>query len=136
MQASLVVNQTRFISYAIDSRLDENTYESLEENEEKRNHLRVVVEEMTADVSDGDHSCTGIVCNISKLGIGLMDLPETIIKKADKLSLIIRKEGVHYPMYLIPQWSDKNGSKVAMGGELENVPEDWGNFVTPIFQES
>ncbi len=97
---------------------------------EKRRSPRCCVSGVVADVTDGINSCTGLVCNISKIGIGLMDLPEKIMQKADKLSIIIKGHDGHYPMYLNPQWVDNKGSSLRIGGLIENVPTDWEIFVS------
>ncbi|MCB2181141.1 MAG: hypothetical protein KQH63_03835 [Desulfobulbaceae bacterium] len=97
---------------------------------EKRSHPRYCVPGIMADVSDGTHSCTGLVCNISRIGIGLMELPEKIMHEADRFSVIIKKQGSHYPMYLNPQWVDNTGPNLKIGGLIEHVPADWEDFVT------
>ncbi|MFH1217846.1 MAG: hypothetical protein V1706_15235 [Pseudomonadota bacterium] len=95
---------------------------------DKRKDPRVVLSGAEVVVSDGFHSCSGFVCNISRFGMSLAGLPEKFYKEANKLSVVLKGQDRDYSMQLQPKWVRIVGSQ-RIGGELENVSAGWSEFI-------
>ena len=104
---------------------------------DKRKHPRLMLSGTWADISDGINSCTGVACNISKFGLGVMNLPEKFFTEAEKLSVVVNGHGNNYKMQLTPKWTSVTGSVKCIGGEIDNIPTGWTEFIQkyePSFQ--
>ena len=96
---------------------------------EKRNHPRFSSGKDTfAEVTVGDKTCTGLVCNISKTGVSLKHLPEMISHEIDKLSVVIHHYGVDYSMLFKTKWTELTESGRRLGAEIDPTSTDWSKL--------
>lgn len=97
--------------------------------QDKRRTPRVAVFNTLAHVSDGVETCTGLACNISKAGIGLMHLSENLNKESEKFSVVIKSREKKYHMDIKPKWYDMKDSGKGIGAEIVSIPSGWKEFV-------
>jgi hypothetical protein len=99
-------------------------------SKEKRNHPRFIPYEGTlAKITAGDTTYTGLVCDISRLGISLCHLPDKFLNKMDKLTVVIKGYGVDHNLLIRPKWIVKTESGQQIGAEIETPPPGWNQFI-------
>ncbi len=99
-------------------------------SKEKRKYPRFSSSNDTfAKITVGDKSCTGLVCNISKTGVSLKDLPEMISHEIDKLSVVIHHYGTDYNMLFKTKWTELSESGRRLGAEIDSTSSDWSKFL-------
>ena len=97
---------------------------------EKRSHPRFIPYEGTfAEITAGDITCTGLVCDISRLGIRLKHLPDNLFHKMDKLTVVIRGYGVDHNLLIRPKWVAETESGKQLGAEIDIAPPGWNQFI-------
>lgn len=97
---------------------------------EKRLHPRFIPYEGTfAEVSVGDTTCTGLVCNISRLGISLKHLPDKISDRVEELRVVIRGYGADHNLLVRPKWILATESGQQIGAEIDQAPPGWNQFL-------
>lgn len=97
---------------------------------EKRQHPRFdSCEDTYAEITAGDTTCTGLVCNISKLGISLKHLPDVFSYKIDRLSVVIRDYGIDYNLLVKPKWVTITKSGNQIGAQIDKVSPGWSKFL-------
>jgi hypothetical protein len=96
----------------------------------KRQDPRIAVEELRADISDGLASYSGLVTNISQLGICLKDVPDKLSTSRSLLSIIIKGKSENFRIVARPRWeiAQSNRGKT-IGAEIASSPLSWGDFV-------
>ena len=99
--------------------------------QEKRQHPRVASSENTvAEITIGDTTCTGLVCNISKFGIKLKNLPEVLSNEIDKITVTVRQYGIiGHDLTIMPKWILQTDSGYQMGAEIADAPAGWGDYL-------
>ena len=112
-------------TYLVEQELNHKEFEVLD----KREHPRFRIADIVAHVSDGNNSCASMPCNISRFGIGIMNLPEKIFDQTERLSVIISGHEKKFKMNLKPKWDSESGSATRLGGVIDNVPAEWLEFV-------
>ena len=99
-------------------------------NEEKRQHSRLFsYKDTVAKITVGDTTCTGLVCNISKTGVSLKNLPEIISDEIDKLSVVISHYGIDYNLLFKTKWVKLTASGRRIGAEIDSASSDWSKFL-------
>lgn len=96
---------------------------------EKREHPRMDVLELQADISDGNDFFSGTVKNISRFGLAITDIPTTLNQDADIYSVIIDGPGIHFKLLVRPVWEHNDGSHKTIGSVIENSPWTWTDYV-------
>lgn len=111
--------------------------DSKTKTKEKRLYPRISsLDNTVAEIFMGDTTCTGLICNISKFGIKLKDIPEKFSDKFDKLTIVFRKYGVDHNLTIEPKWVSKTDSGQQMGAKIAAVPSGWGDFISHSEQVS
>jgi hypothetical protein len=98
----------------------------------KRRHPRIPIRGLTADISDGKGFFTGSVTDISRFGMSLNHIPSDLDPDADILSVIIDGQGAHFKLLVKQKWESGNGKSKIIGGQIENSPWDWTEFVMQL----
>jgi hypothetical protein len=95
-----------------------------------RQDPRIEVEELRADISDGLASYSGLVTNISQLGLCLKDVPDKLSASRSLLSIVIKSKSENFRIVARPRWeiSQDNRGKT-IGAEIASSPHNWGDFV-------
>ena len=97
---------------------------------EKRKHPRFdSCEDTYAEITVGDTICTGLVCNISKVGISLKGLPDKFTDKMDRLTVVIRDYGKDHNLSVKPKWVTVTESGNHIGAEIDTVSPGWNKFL-------
>ncbi|MDK9707572.1 MAG: PilZ domain-containing protein [Desulforhopalus sp.] len=94
----------------------------------KRRHQRVEVQNLVANLSDGVEFFSATVCNISRLGILLNDIPQKLKSQGKKLSIIVSAKGRNFRMQVQQKWVSGNTSEGKMGVEILDPPMGWTVF--------
>ncbi len=102
---------------------------------DKRRHPRIPIRGLSADISDGKGFFTGSVTDISRFGMSLNHIPSGLDPDADILSVIIDGQGAHFKLLVKQKWESENGSSKIIGGQIENSPWDWTEFVMQLEPE-
>lgn len=95
----------------------------------QRRHPRIPINGLQADISDGKGFFTGTVTDISRFGMSLNDIPLKMDPDADILSVIIEGQGTHFKLLIRQKWESASGLYKVIGGQIENSPWDWTEFV-------
>ncbi|MBU0944900.1 MAG: hypothetical protein KJ804_19450 [Proteobacteria bacterium] len=82
-----------------------------------------------AEIRAGDMTCTGLVCNISRLGISLKNIPDIFFDKMDKLTIVIRGEGGDQNLLVKPKWVLETSSGKQLGAKIDSAPPGWRQFL-------
>jgi hypothetical protein len=96
---------------------------------EKRKYQRIEMDSLSVDVADGLGFFQGMVSDISRLGIRMIDLPKRLRKNAKILTIVVSGEGRHFKMNVMERWSIKDGARKSIGVEIINTPQNWTKFV-------
>ncbi len=96
---------------------------------EKRRHQRMPVKNLWADVSDGKGFFSGIVTDLSRFGLRMVDLPGKLDNNSQRLSLVISGHGKNFKMLVRPRCSRKEVNQKSVGVEIINAPWGWTEFV-------
>ena len=97
---------------------------------EQRKHPRFTPYEGTfAEISAGELTCSGLVCDISRLGISFKHLPDKFFDKMDKLKVVIRGYGVDHILLIKPKWVSVTESGKQIGAEIDDAPPGWSQFL-------
>lgn len=96
---------------------------------EKRNHPRIPLKNLSVDASDGFGFSQGRISDVSRLGVCMTDLPETLNGQVNKMIAIIRGQGKSFKMIVRPKWSTTDGVSQSVGAEIVNPPGTWMEFI-------
>lgn len=102
---------------------------------DKRRHPRIPIRGLSADISDGKGFYTGRVTDISRFGMSLNHISKELDGKADILSVIIDGQGAHFKLLIKQKWENVTGESKIIGGQIENSPWDWTDFVMQMEPE-
>lgn len=95
---------------------------------EHREHERVEIDGLNADISDGIGFYPGTISDISRFGICLTDLPKRIDDKTKKMTVVISGYGSNFKLLVRPKWSVGDGMRKVVGFEIINTPWAWTGF--------
>ncbi len=99
-------------------------------DKEQRKHPRFIPYEGTfAEISAGELTCSGLVCDISRLGISFKHLPDKFYDKMGKLKVVIRGYGVDHNLLIKPKWVSVTESGKQIGAEIDDAPPGWSQFL-------
>ncbi|MCG6929682.1 MAG: PilZ domain-containing protein [Desulfofustis sp.] len=96
---------------------------------EKREHPRMDVLELQADISDGNDFFAGTVKNISRFGLAIADIPTELNHNADIYSVILDGPGIHFKLLVRPVWEAADKDRKTIGALIENSPWTWTEYV-------
>lgn len=102
---------------------------------DKRRHPRIPIRGLNADISDGKGFFTGIVTDISRYGMSLDRIAKNLDPDADILSVIVDGQGSHFKLLIKQKWETDAGVVKVIGGQIENSPWDWTEFVMQMEPE-
>ncbi len=98
-------------------------------NQEKRAHERIPLPDTTINVTDGYIFCTALLDNISAYGVCLKNLPDTLYKNSENLTLFSHAGGELPVLHVRPQWEQKDRSGKRIGARILNSSEKWLVFL-------
>lgn len=84
---------------------------------------------MVADISDGRGFFTGTVHDISRFGMALDDISMKIDSHARHLTVIVEGQNGHFKLKITPRWETVAGRQKIIGGQIEQCPFSWTEFV-------
>ena len=96
---------------------------------EKRIDRRIHADDLQVSVSDGIDMFSGLVCDISKLGICIMGIPEKMFSKAERLAVVVDGGSETFSLHVTPKWERDCQSGRQIGALIEYAPDGWGDFV-------
>ena len=96
----------------------------------KRKSERFAVRNMRAEISNGLGSCNGLVDNISKMGLCIKNVPESLSVSNALLSVVVTDRKETYRVVARPRWEHWSSSGVkTIGAEIASHPQNWQDFV-------
>ena len=96
---------------------------------EKRGDRRIHADDLQVSVSDGIDMFTGLVCDISKLGICVMGIPGKMFRKSERLAVIVESGSETFSLHVTPKWQKHYESGRQIGAYIEYAPDGWNDFV-------
>ena len=99
---------------------------------EQRKHPRMVVYGMTIDVSDGIGCCSGVVCDVSRVGMCLADLARKFGKKTNTYTVVASKAGRNFKFRVRPRWEVAGRLHKKVGVEIYEAPRQWTEYVLSL----
>ncbi len=101
---------------------------------EKRKHPRIVVTDMSIDVSDGIGCWTGTVSDVSRNGLRVSELSSVLGKKIGTYTVVASKGGTHFKFRVKPRWEVVRAQNKTMGLEIAETPGKWAEYVQTLVQ--
>lgn len=98
----------------------------------KRAYQRVRIDDFQVDISDGRGFFPGVISDVSRFGLGMMDLPKRINETVNRMTVVVTGQGKTFKMVVKPRWSDHAGLRKIIGCEIINAPYTWTDFVLRI----
>jgi hypothetical protein len=108
---------------------DLNASKTEENTMEKRIHPRIPLRNLSVDASDGFGFSQGRIADVSRLGLCMTDLPDSLNGQVNKMIAIIRGQGKNFKMTVRPKWSTTDGASQSVGVEIVNPSGDWMEFI-------
>jgi len=97
---------------------------------EARKTSRIPTSGLRAEISDGTVSYSGLVTNISRLGLCIQHISEKLSSSRSLISIVIRNSTVHYRVVARPRWEQfQTGRGKTIGVEIARAPENWNEFI-------
>ncbi|WP_153306656.1 hypothetical protein [Desulfogranum japonicum] len=96
---------------------------------EKRAHERIPLPNTTINVTDGYIFCTALLDNISAYGVCLKNLPDTLYRNSENLTLFSQTGDELPVLHVRPQWERKEHSGKRIGARILNSSEKWLSFL-------
>ncbi len=81
--------------------------------------------QMVSTIADGNMLFEGMVSNISRNGLKVVDLPTKCRMKAKEYKAVISAKGRNYRLSLYPVWMEKNGMHIEVGFKIVTPTADW-----------
>lgn len=98
--------------------------------EDTRQSGRISILGLRADISDSMTSCTGLVANISRMGLCLKDVPERFSISRSFLSINIHGRSANYRLVARPRWERFQSVRgKTIGLEIARAPDNWDEFL-------
>ena len=94
-----------------------------------RVYQRVEVSGFQADVSDGMGFFPGEVCDVSRFGLCMRDLPKRVNETSNRMTVVVSGNGKNFKMIVRPKWSQASGLRKTVGFEILNTPYEWTDFI-------
>jgi hypothetical protein len=96
---------------------------------EKRKHQRIGMENISVDVADGVGAFQGMVSDISRFGVRLINLPKRLNGSVKKMTIVVSAKGQYFKMNARPRWYADDGATKSVGAEILKAPWGWTEFV-------
>lgn len=96
---------------------------------EKRRFQRMGINNLVADISDGQGFFNGEVKDLSRYGIRLSEVPPRLDDHAKQLSVVVSSKKDHFKIQVRPRWSRKQAISKVLGLEIVSAPLGWAEFV-------
>lgn len=93
--------------------------------------LRVNVT-MSSSISDGKYMFDGIVANVSRHGVKIVDIPRKFDTRSRKCITVIMGGGRHFKFFVQPRWSREEGLYKEVGFEIVSPPLSWTRFLNEL----
>ncbi len=95
----------------------------------KRKHHRIVMPNLKVEVASGAEVFSGTVNDVSQDGMLLNNIPQSLNKPNEILSIIVISSGQKFKLFAMPRWISESSLKNEMGVEIIDAPKDWTEFV-------
>ncbi len=96
---------------------------------DKRKHPRIPIDDLNVDVSDGFGFFSGSASDISRFGLGLVNMAKRLGKDAEKFTVVVSGQGKDFKFKVFPRWEEVEGLTKRVGVEIANAPWEWTEFV-------
>jgi hypothetical protein len=103
---------------------------------DKRRYPRIPIRGLQADISDGKGFYSGTITDISRSGVSMGQVSNSLDPEADILSVIVDGQGAHFKLLIKQKWETSAGKFKMIGGQIENTPWDWDDFVKQLEPDS
>ncbi len=94
-----------------------------------RVYLRMDVQGLKGDISDGAGFFPGVITDVSRFGMCMAELPTRVNVKTKRMTLVVSGLGKNFKMIVRPRWSENMGRRKMVGFEILNTPWEWTDFV-------
>ena len=96
---------------------------------DRRKHPRVELIGAVALVNGTEEHCTGVVANVSRLGVCLKNLPQALLNKAEKFRVQVCTRAGDFDLIVSPRWEKLFAADYMVGAEIVKVPTGWEEYV-------
>lgn len=102
--------------------------DKLEAKMENRKYPRLVIKNLSVDVSDGIGFSSGVVSDFSRFGLCMTGLSNRLNGNVRNMTAIISVFEKHFKLNIQPRWSAKDRLSKTIGAEIVNAPWNWTEF--------
>lgn len=101
------------------------------ESQQRRKEQRVSVQkQLMAEITDGVTTISGMVANISRMGMCIMGIPASMTESGGPLTVVIRNSPVEMQIVGVPRWRNpRQPGGTAIGMAITSSPADWDEYV-------
>ena len=85
-----------------------------------------------ADISDGKRTYKGVVVNVSKKGLKVIELLQKFDFYSEKYTAVIFEKGNHFKFHLKPRWSKIDPQYKEIGFQIISPPLEWVKFINEL----
>jgi len=102
-----------------------------------RKHERDAVKGYVCEVIDGNQVMSGIVCDVSSIGLKVSRLPAGFSATRKHYPAFVSGKNRHYKLLIRPCWSKKEEDNfMDVGFKILDAPWKWMEFVTIMIPKS
>jgi hypothetical protein len=105
---------------------------------DKRRYPRIGMGNLSVDVNDGAGIFLGMVGDVSRNGLCMIDLSKKIDCNAKVMTIVVSGRPGHFKMNVRPRWYSDEGATKSVGAEIHNPSPDWMTYVKgfePVFDK-
>ena len=95
----------------------------------RENRLSVVLD---SHISDGKHMFNGIVSNISKNGIKLVNIPKKFDTASTSYVAVVSSKGKNFKFHVLPRWQKEDKNYKEVGLKIVSPPLKWISFMKDL----
>lgn len=96
---------------------------------EKRRYQRIDTNCLIADISDGQGFYNGVIKDLSRSGIQVIEVPKRLDETAQQLSVVVSTREDYFKLRVRPRWSRKQDISKILGLEIVRAPLGWAEFI-------
>jgi len=96
------------------------------------------MDSLSVDVADGSGFFKGMVSDVSRNGLCITDLSESLDGDTKKMTVVVSGKGANFKMNVRPRWYTYGGARKIIGVEMIHTPLGWAEFVMnedPVFKK-
>ncbi|MBI5559149.1 MAG: PilZ domain-containing protein [Deltaproteobacteria bacterium] len=85
-----------------------------------------------ANIADGKHVFEGMVVNVSREGLKMIDIPQKFDFYSEKYTAVITEKDNNFKLHLKPRWAKTKKTHKDVGFKIISPPLEWIKFINEL----